>query len=199
MKLRRLCVFAGSNAGAHDDYREAASALGTELAKREIVLVYGGASVGLMGAIADAVLQGGGEAIGVIPQALVEREVAHPSLSELRIVESMHARKALMGELSDAFLALPGGLGTLEELFEVATWRQLGLHAKPVALLNVRGYYDRLVALLDHAVAEGFVKAEHRRMLLIDRDANRLLERIGRSQVPEVSGEHGAAGPRLRS
>ena len=199
MKLRRLCVFAGSNAGARDDYREAASALGTELAKREIVLVYGGASVGLMGAIADAALQGGGEAIGVIPQALVEREVAHPSLSELRIVESMHARKALMGELSDAFLALPGGLGTLEELFEVATWRQLGLHAKPVALLNVRGYYDRLVALLDHAVAEGFVKAEHRRMLLIDRDANRLLERIGRSQVPEVSGEHGAAGPRLRS
>jgi uncharacterized protein (TIGR00730 family) len=199
MQLRRLCVFAGANAGAHDDYRETASALGTELARREITLVYGGASVGLMGAIADAVLQGGGEAIGVIPRALVEREVAHPSLSELRIVESMHARKALMGELSDAFLALPGGLGTLEELFEVATWKQLGLHDKPVGLLNVRGYYDRLVALLDHAVAEGFVKAEHRQMLLIDRDAGRLLERIVRSQIPEASGGRGAAGPGLRS
>ncbi len=199
MQLKRLCVFAGANAGAHDDYRAAAIDLGSELAKREITLVYGGASVGLMGAIADAVLQGGGEAIGVIPQALVEREVAHPGLSELRVVESMHARKALMGELSDAFLALPGGLGTLEELFEVATWRQLGLHAKPIGLLNVRGYYDRLDALLDHAVAEGFLETEHRRILHIDSDANLLLERFERSEIPQAHGGTGAADPRLRS
>jgi uncharacterized protein (TIGR00730 family) len=191
MQLNRLGVFAGANAGAHEDYRDAAVALGSELARREITLVYGGASVGLMGAIADAVLQGGGEAIGVIPRALMEREIAHLRLSELRVVDSMHARKALMGELSDAFVALPGGLGTLEELFEVATWRQLGLHAKPVGLLNVRGYYDRLDALLDHAVAEGFLAAEHRRILHVDSRANTLLERFERSEIPHAGADPG--------
>jgi uncharacterized protein (TIGR00730 family) len=193
MQLKRLCVFAGANAGARDDHRTAALALGGELARREIALVYGGASIGLMGAVADAVLRAGGEAIGVIPQALMEREIAHPRLSELRVVDSMHARKALMGELSDAFLALPGGLGTLEELFEVATWRQLGLHAKPIGLLNVRGYYDRLEAVLDHAVAEGFLETEHRRILHVDSDADTLLERFERScagRGPRAADDH---------
>jgi uncharacterized protein (TIGR00730 family) len=180
MKLERICIFAGANAGVHDDYRQAASAVGGELAARGIAIVYGGASIGLMGAVADAALRRGGEVIGVIPNALVEREVAHPGLNELRIVESMHERKAVMGELSDAFLALPGGLGTLEELLEVATWRQLGLHAKPVGLLNVRGYYDRLDAVLDHAVTEELLKPEHRQIMLIDSDLETLLERFAR-------------------
>jgi uncharacterized protein (TIGR00730 family) len=180
MRLKRICVFAGADAGVRDDYRRAAGAVGEELAGRGIAVVYGGASVGLMGPLADAVLRSGGEVIGVIPRALLEREVAHRGLSELRIVESMHERKALMGELSDAFLALPGGLGTLEELLEVATWKQLGLHAKPVGLLNVRGYYDRLDAMLDHAVAEGLLKPEHRQIMLIDSDLESLLRRISR-------------------
>jgi uncharacterized protein (TIGR00730 family) len=180
MQLDRICVFAGANAGVHDDYSRAAAALGHELAARGIALVYGGASIGLMGALAGAALRSGGAVVGVIPRALVEREVAHPGLSELRIVESMHERKALMGELSDAFLALPGGLGTLEELLEVATWRQLGLHAKPVGLLNVSGYYDRLDAMLDHAVAEGLLEPEHRQIMHIDSDIETLLEFVGR-------------------
>ena len=179
MRLSSVCVFAGAMMGVHDSYRQAAAALGSELARREVTLVYGGASVGLMGAVADAALRGGGRVVGVIPHAIVEREVAHLGLSELRIVDSMHARKALMGELSDAFLALPGGLGTLDELFEVATWRQLGLHAKPLGLLNVRGYYDPLIAALDHAAAQGFLKAEHRQILLVDTDVDALLERLG--------------------
>lgn len=198
MQLKRLCVFAGANAGSHEGYRTAAIVLGTELARRRVGLVYGGAGVGLMGAVADAVLRAGGEAVGVIPRALVEREAAHPQLSELHIVGSMHERKALMGELSDAFLALPGGLGTLEELLEVATWKQLGLHAKPIGLLNVCGYYDRLAGLLDHAVAEGFVKAEHRQMLLVEGDAIRLLERIERSGHSEANGKAAAADARPR-
>lgn len=177
-------MFAGAGAGAHDDYRRAAVALGSELAERQITLVYGGASVGLMGALADAVLARDGGVIGVIPRALVEREVAHSGLSELRVVDSMHERKALMGGLSDGFLALPGGLGTLEELLEVATWTQLGVHAKPVGLLNVRGYFDALAGMLDHAVAEAFLTPEHRKIMLIEEAHKTLLDRIERWEVP---------------
>jgi uncharacterized protein (TIGR00730 family) len=166
--MERLCVFSGSSPGAHPDYVLAAQELGRALAERGIVLVYGGASVGLMGAVADATLDAGGEAVGVIPQALVDREIAHPGLSDLRVVGSMHERKALMADLADGFVALPGGMGTLEELFEVYTWTQLGLHRKACALLNVAGYYDGLAAFLDHAVDERFLRPEHRAMLLCE-------------------------------
>src|ERR671932_40439 len=147
--MRRLCVYAGSNAGARPEYARAAEELARELVARGIGLVYGGGRVGLMGVLADTVLAGGGEAIGVIPQALVDREVGHQGLTELRVVGSMHERKALMAELADAFVALPGGYGTWEEFFEIVTWVQLGLHPKPCGLLNVAGYYDPLLALAD--------------------------------------------------
>ena len=150
--MKRVCVFSGSSPGADIAYRAAATDLGHRLADRGIELVYGGAHVGLMGTVADAALEGGGHVIGVIPQSLVDREIAHPGVSDLRIVDSMHERKAQMAELSDAFVALPGGVGTLEELFEVYTWNQLGLHAKPLGLFNVRGYFDGLARFLDHAV-----------------------------------------------
>src|SRR5215217_8793363 len=162
MRLRRVCVYAGSNAGADPAYREAAAALAGVLAGHGIGLVYGGGKVGLMGVLADTMLARGGEAIGVIPQALVDREVGHGGLTELRIVGSMHERKAQMAELADAFIALPGGIGTLEELIEVYTWSQLGLHRKPMGVLNVGGYYDPLARMLDHAVAEGFLRQTHR-------------------------------------
>ena len=182
--MERLCVFSGSSPGAHPDYVRAAQELGHALATAGVGLVYGGAGVGLMGAIADAVLDAGGEAVGVIPQALVDREIAHPGLSDLRIVASMHERKALMAELGDGFVALPGGLGTLEELFEVYTWMQLGLHAKPLGLLDVRGYYRQLRAFLDHAVAERFVTVEHRELLVVEERAEALLEAFRRWRPP---------------
>jgi uncharacterized protein (TIGR00730 family) len=182
--VRRLCVFSGSSPGARPDYLQAAKELGGALAGRDIGLVYGGASVGLMGAVADAMLEAGGEAIGVIPQALVEREIAHPGLTDLRIVGSMHERKALMADLADGFVALPGGMGTLEELFEVYTWTQLGLHSKPLGLFDVRSYYAQLVAFLDHAVAERFVTVEHREMLVVEQRAEALLEAFARWQAP---------------
>jgi uncharacterized protein (TIGR00730 family) len=182
--MERLCVFSGSSPGAHADYLRAAQELGRALADRGVALVYGGASVGLMGAIADATLDAGGEAIGVIPQALVEREIAHPGLADLRVVGSMHERKALMAELADGFVALPGGMGTLEELFEVYTWTQLGLHSKPLGLLDVRGYYAKLVAFLDHAVAERFMTVEHREMLVVEQRAEALLEAFRRWRPP---------------
>src|ERR1051325_8659898 len=160
--MQRLCVFTGSSSGARAAYAEAARELGTLLARRGIGLVYGGARVGLMGAVADAVLAAGGEAIGVIPQALVAKEVAHTGLTALHVVESMHARKAMMSDLSDGFIALPGGWGTLEELFEVLTWAQLGLHRKPTGLLNVDGYFDGLLAFLTHTVAEAFVRTDRK-------------------------------------
>jgi uncharacterized protein (TIGR00730 family) len=163
--LRRICVYAGSNGGANPAYAAAARALGAELTARGIGLVYGGGHVGLMGEIADAVMSGGGEAIGVMPEALFDRELGHRGLSELRVVGSMHERKALMAELSDGFVALPGGAGTLEELIEVYTWSQLGLHEKPMGVLNVANYYDGLAAMLDHAVQEGFLRPEHRAAL----------------------------------
>jgi uncharacterized protein (TIGR00730 family) len=182
--MDRLCVFSGSSPGAQPDYRRAAEELGRALAGQGVGLVYGGASVGLMGVVADAVLDAGGDAIGVIPQALVEREIAHPGVSELRVVGSMHERKALMAELADGFVALPGGMGTLEELFEVYTWTQLGLHSKPLGLLDVRSYYAKLVAFLDHAVEERFLTVEHREMLVVEQRAEALLEAFRRWRAP---------------
>jgi uncharacterized protein (TIGR00730 family) len=182
-----LCVFSGSSPGAHPDYAQAAEELGRALAGRRVGLVYGGASVGLMGAVADAVLEAGGEVIGVIPQALVDREIAHAGVADLRIVGSMHERKALMADLSDGFVALPGGMGTLEELFEVYTWTQLGLHSKPLGLLDVRAYFAKLAAFLDHAVAERFVTVEHREMLVVESRAEALLEAFRRWRPPARS------------
>ena len=182
----RVCVFCGSSSGSRPDYLEAARALGAALAARGAGLVYGGAHVGLMGAVADAVLEARGDVIGVIPRALWEREVAHTGLSDLRVVGSMHERKALMSELADAFVALPGGIGTLEELFEVWTWAQLGLHEKPVALLDVAGYYRPLTSFLDGAVAEGFVRPQYRRMLLVEESAPALLDRLASYHAPSV-------------
>jgi uncharacterized protein (TIGR00730 family) len=182
--MERLCVFSGSSPGAHPDYVRAAEELGGALAAQGIGLVYGGASVGLMGALADAVLDAGGDAIGVIPQALVEREIAHPGIADLRVVGSMHERKALMADLADGFVALPGGMGTLEELFEVYTWTQLGLHSKPLGLLDVRDYFAKLVGFLDHAVAERFLTVEHREMLVVEQRADALIEAFRRWRAP---------------
>jgi uncharacterized protein (TIGR00730 family) len=182
--MRRLCVFSGSSPGGHPDYAQAAQELGRALAAQDLGLVYGGAQVGLMGTIADAALEAGGEVVGVIPQALVDREIAHDGLSELHVVGSMHERKAKMAELADGFIALPGGMGTLEELFEVYTWTQLGLHSKPLGLLDVRGYYAQLAAFLDHAVAERFVTAEHREMLVVEQRAEAMIEAFRRWRPP---------------
>ena len=162
----RICVFCGASAGRDPAYLELARLVGEGLAARGIGVVYGGGRVGLMGALADAALDAGGEVIGVIPQGLVDRELAHPGVTELRVVDTLHERKAAMAELADAFIALPGGLGTLEELAEVVSWAQLQLHAKPVGLLGLDGYWDRLLAWVDHAVGEGFVPASHRSLLL---------------------------------
>jgi uncharacterized protein (TIGR00730 family) len=184
--LRRLCVYCGSSPGADPRYAGAARAVGGLLARRGIGLVYGGGNVGLMGAVADAAMAAGGEVVGVIPQALLDREVGHRGVTELRVVASMHERKALMAELSDGFLALPGGIGTLEELVEVYTWAQLGLHRKPIGLLDVAGFYASLVAFLDHAVAERFLRPEHRATLLVGDDAEALLRRMADFQPPAV-------------
>lgn len=180
--MQRLCVYCGSSSGGGAAYAAAATALGTTLGRRGIDLVYGGASVGLMGAVADAAIGAGSAVTGVIPRTLQERELAHPRVTELHVVDSMHRRKAMMAELSDAFVALPGGLGTLEELFEILTWVQLGFHAKPVGVLNVAGYYDGLLGFLDHAVDIGFIRAEHRQFLISDDDPARLLERLETSR-----------------
>ena len=177
--MERILVFCGSSPGRRPEYAAAATALGRLLAGRGIGLVYGGASVGLMGAVADGALGAGGEVIGVIPRRLFESEIAHAGLSELRTVETMHERKALMAELSDAVIALPGGTGTLDELFEMFTWSQLGLHRKPIGLLDVAGYWERLLAFLDYMVDERFIRAEHRDVLLVEREPVALLERLG--------------------
>lgn len=176
--MNSVCVFCGSNPGARPDYLAAASSLGATLAERDVRLVYGGASVGLMGAIADAALAAGGEVVGVIPHSMSERELAHEHLTELHVVDTMLERKQRMADLSDAFIALPGGMGTLDELFEALTWSQLGIHAKPCGLYDVASYYAALEAFLDHAVTEGFVKPPHRAMLLRDTDPNALLDRL---------------------
>lgn len=179
-----LCVFAGSSFGARPEYRRAAADLGATLASRRIGLVYGGARVGLMGAVADGALDEGGTVIGVIPRSLAELEIAHTGLTELHVVESMHARKARMADLADGFIVLPGGIGSLEEAFEVWTWSQLGIHSKPIGLLNVAGYYERLEGFLDHVVTEGFVKAVHRHMLLSRTTPGALIDALETAEVP---------------
>jgi len=173
--LRSLCIFCGSNSGAKPGYAAAAAALGKLLAERGIRVVYGGGNVGMMGVLADAALAAGGEVIGVIPQMLVDKELAHRHVTDLRIVGSMHERKALMAELSSGFVALPGGLGTYEELFEVLTWAQLHIHHKPCGCLNVLGYFDPFARMLDHAVAEEFLSAEQRRLVVMANDPGELL------------------------
>ena len=183
---KRICVFAGSSPGKRPDYVAAGKLLGTELCARGYDLVYGGGRVGLMGAVADSVLQNGGQVIGVIPEALAEKEVAHQGLTELHVVASMHERKALMGELSNAFIALPGGLGTLEELFEVLTWVQLGIHAKPTGLLNVGGYFNGLLEFIAHAVEQRFLLPEHQSMILVDSDIKTLLDAMVAFVPPSV-------------
>jgi uncharacterized protein (TIGR00730 family) len=188
----RVCVFCGSSAGTGTAYRDAAERVGRTLAERGIGLVFGGASVGTMGVVADAALAFGGEVIGVIPRSLVDREIAHPGVTDLRVVADLHERKATMAELADAFLALPGGAGTLEELFEVYTWAQLGLHTKPIALLDVDGYYQPLLRLLDHMTEQGFLRPEYREMLIVDPDPSGVLDRYAEHRAPREkwSSEH---------
>lgn len=184
--LRSICVFCGSSPGRSPAYLEAARTLGEVLARSRLRLVYGGASVGLMGAVADSALAHGGEAVGVIPRGLADRELAHPGLTELRVVSSMHERKAQMEALSDAFVALPGGFGTFEEFCEILTWAQLGLHHKPFGLLNIEAYYDPFIRFVDHAVHEGFVRAHHRAMLLVATESQELLSQFATYQPPHV-------------
>jgi len=184
--VKRLCVFCGANSGHDPRYGEAAAALGRGIAQAGLGLVYGGASIGLMGAVADAALAEGGEVIGVIPQTLVAREVAHHGLSDLRVVTSMHERKALMADLSDGFIALPGGVGTLEELFEVWTWSHLGLHRKPCGLLDVAGFYSGLGRFIDHVQQEGFLRDGVRNMLLMAEDPTQMIAAMRAYVAPET-------------
>jgi uncharacterized protein (TIGR00730 family) len=179
-----ICVFAGSSTGRRTSYGQVARQLGEELASRNIGLVYGGSSAGLMGVVADAALGNGGRVIGVLPQSLAAVEIAHAGLTELRIVSTMHERKAIMAELSSAFVVLPGGLGSMDESFEVWTWSQLGIHSKPIGLLNVDGFYDGLERFLDHLVEEAFVKQIHRNILLSDEDPARLIDSLLDADVP---------------
>lgn len=185
--MKAVTVFCGSNPGLRPEYLGAAAALGRAIAERGATLVYGGASVGLMGRVADAALAAGGRVVGIIPEALVNKEVEHRGLTELHVVDSMHTRKRMMAERADAFIALPGGAGTLEELFEVWTWAQLGHHDKPCALLDVAGYYAKLTGFLDHMLAEGFIRTEHRAMLLVDDDPRTLLDRCASYAPPRVA------------
>ena len=184
--MQRICIFCGSQIGTNGLYRQAATALGQLLVRHGYGLVYGGGHVGLMGVIADAVLESGGEVIGVIPESMVARELAHTGLTQLQVVPVMHARKARMAELADAFIALPGGYGTFEELFEVITWAQLGMHRKPIGLLNVAGYFNALKALVDQAIIEGFIRAEHRHLLTMADDASTLLEMLNLKEGQET-------------
>lgn len=184
--LDPVCVFCGSSAGRREAYADSARAMGNLLATRGIGIVYGGSALGMMGALADAALDAGGRVTGVLPRALMEREIAHPRLTELRVVDSMHARKAVMAELAHAFIALPGGIGTLEEFFEIWTWAQLGIHARPVGVLNPGGYFDGLLMFLDTAVVEGFVRPAHRALILVDASAERLLERMAEWKPPSA-------------
>ncbi len=185
-ELKRVCVFCGSSPGVRPGYAAAARAMGTLLAERGIALVYGGGRVGLMGIVADAAMAAGGEVTGVIPEGLMAREVGHAGVTELRVVRSMHERKALMADLSDAFVALPGGFGTWEEYFEVLTWAQLGIHPKPCGLLDAEGFYDHLLAFLDHAVQERFLRAEHRALLVHARSAPELLDAFAAWEPPAL-------------
>ena len=186
IQMKRICVYCGSSPGKFRQYRDAARTLGHELASRGIALVYGGASIGVMGTIADAVLEKGGEVLGVIPVALAKREITHKGLNELFVVNSMHERKAKMADLSDGFIALPGGWGTIEEFFEMLTWAQLGLHEKPCGLLNISSYYDHLFSFLEHAFDQQFVQQEFRPMIIIDQSAGTLLDRFQNYSAPHV-------------
>jgi uncharacterized protein (TIGR00730 family) len=184
--LEAVCVFCGSREGSRPAYAEAARRIGREIARRGLGLVYGGGRVGLMGAVADAALEEGGEVVGVITEALISREVAHAGLTKLHVVGSMHERKMLMADLSDGFVTLPGGYGTLEEFFEVLSWAQLSIHEKPCGLLDVDGFWDPLSTLFDHAVTEGFVYPDHRSLVLTEGDSRVLLERMERYTPPET-------------
>jgi uncharacterized protein (TIGR00730 family) len=184
--VRSLCVFCGSSTGHDPAYAEAARALGRTLAEEKIRLVFGGGHVGLMGEVANATLAAGGEAVGVMPNSLVEREIAHTGLTDLHVVGTMHERKAMMSDLSEGFIALPGGTGTLEEFFEVLTWAQLGEHGKPCGLLNVAGYFDPLLTVFDHMVDRGFLSPSNRALVLVEGDPTRLLGRFGRHRPPET-------------
>ena len=184
--MKRICVFTGSNKGRREEYAEAARAFGRALLAHRLDLVYGGGHVGLMGVLADTVLEGGGRVYGVIPRALFEREVGHGGCTELIVVETMHERKAEMARLADAFVALPGGIGTLEEIFEVFTWAQLGIHRKPLGFLNVLGFYDSLISFLSHTVTEGFLRAPHNEMAMIAESPEALLDRFAHYHAPEL-------------
>jgi uncharacterized protein (TIGR00730 family) len=182
--LKTICVFCGANAGADPQYLAAATAVGNELGRRRLGLVYGGGSVGLMGAVAHAAQDAGASVIGVIPEGLTTRELMGQPIGELTVVATMHERKALMASLSDAVVALPGGFGTLDELFEAITWGQIGLHRKPIGVLNVAGYFDALVNFIDHSVSEGFIRPLHRDLFLVDTEIGRLLDRLAQHQLP---------------
>lgn len=184
--MKSVCVYCGSSVGSRPEYAEAAADVGRLLARRGLRTIYGAGNIGLMGVLADAALEQGGEVIGVIPHALVARELAHNGVTGLRIVDSMHERKALMADLSDAFIALPGGFGTFEELCEMLTWLQLGIHQKPCGLLNTLGYYDHLIALFDRAVDDAFLRPQHRELLVVENDPEALLRSLQETQLPEV-------------
>ena len=184
--MARICVYSGSSNGSRPEYRDAAELLARAIVGRGMGIVYGGSNIGLMGALADAGLAAGGEVVGVMPQGLVDHEIAHRGLTELHITASMHERKATMADLADGFVALPGGVGTLEELIEIVTWAQLGLHAKPCGLLDVAGYYTQLQAFLDHATVEGFIRPQHRGLLLVDEDPGALLDAFATWRAPTI-------------
>lgn len=184
--LQRVCVYCASNDGARPEYVAAARALGRAIATRGMCVVYGGGRVGLMGALADAALAAGGEVVGVMPHALVQREVAHHGLTALHVVDSMHERKAMLADMSDAFIAMPGGLGTLEEFFETWTWAQLGVHQKPVGLLDVEGYWQPLIRMLEHATTEGFVRGTPQEWLVMEREADDMLDRLATFTPPQM-------------
>ncbi|HEY3967931.1 MAG TPA: TIGR00730 family Rossman fold protein [Planctomycetaceae bacterium] len=184
--IRRVCVFCGSNGGNDPAFRQAADEMGGEIVRRGWELVYGGGSVGLMGVVADGVLAGGGEVIGVIPEMLATKELLHTGVTRMHIAPTMHARKALMEQSADAFVALPGGYGTFEELLEIITWAQLGMHAKPIGLLNVCGFYDGLTGFFDHAIAAGFIKARHRSLIVTAATPRELLDQLVTHEMPQV-------------
>ena len=184
--MRSICVFCGSSAGKNSTYKGAAVDLGRLLAQKNLRLVYGGGNIGLMGEIAQSVIHSGGNAIGVIPQFLVEKELVYDKLTEIRIVDTMHERKAIMAELADAFIAMPGGFGTLEETVEVLTWAQLGLHEKPIGLLNIDGYYSHLNQFFDHMIAEGFLNGAYKDMLLVEDNPNALLNSLSTYKMPDI-------------
>ncbi len=184
--MNRICVFCGSKTGSNPVFLETAKQLGRVLAERGLDLVYGGASIGLMGAVADSVMGGGGRVVGVIPEAMATKEVAHDGLTEMHVVSSMHERKSVMARLADGFVALPGGFGSFEELLEMITWAQLGIHRKPVGILNVSGYYDPLIQLFERAIEEGFIKPRNRQLVVVEQEPDELLQTLLAHKLPEV-------------